>query len=390
MFTPPRHKNAPTFRRNTAPIDLDQDLSVSNLRKLYSSLLEEMAPQHYEMATGSSTEVGKSISNIRWKNTGTITIVGDDDEGFDYNYTPDDSKKSWRLRSDADGGGMNGVTGGDWAKDGVRRYYTGGVISRGDNVNKNNCQGEILNIGSMDVDISTMNGVGLSPTASLSKGDDGLRDKNSNLFEDVHQLSLFNDVKDEEDAMEDVNISESLSADAFTEDGHQTTNAFESSDNKPSMTTFESLFHISPTVAWRVRSAYAPTTPQEHDLSLLGSEALSHRQPEKAEGLELAKNAEARVCDGLWKVGQLICLSEKTRKKDAQDNIIDEGDDIEAAEAGESLLICFLHFTPISRDAWLTIFCCFSLCLLLRKEHIAHVYRCNFMPSSSLIIVFNC
>lgn len=388
MFTPPRHKNASSFRRNTATADIEQDLSVSNLRKLYSSLLEEMAPQHYEMATGSSTDVGKSVSNIRWKNMGTITILGDDDEGFDYNYTPDDSQKSWRLRSNADGGGMNGVTGGDWAKDGVRRYYTGGMISRGDNFKKNNSQGKILNIGSMEVDISTMNGVGLSTTASLSKGDDGLRDNNSNLFEDIHQLSLFNDAKDEDDAMEDVNISECISVDSrsIDEDGHLKTNAFESSDNKPSMTTFESLFRISPTIAWRVRSAYTPTTPQEHDLSLLGSEALSHRQPEKAEGLELAKNAEVRVCDGLWKVGQLICLSEKTRRTDAQDHTIDEGDDIEAAEAGE---ICFFHCTPISRDVWLT-FCCFSLCLLLRKEHIAHVHRCNFMPSSSFIIIFNC
>ena len=351
IFTPPlpRHKNASaksTFRR---PKDTkEHDLSVSNLRKLYSSLLEEMAPRQAEMGTGLS-DSSKSVSNIRWKNMGTITIDGDDDEGFDYSYTPDNSKKSWRLRG-TDGGGMNGVTGGDWSKDGIRRYYTGGAIAMGSKQKSGDEGGEILNLGNMEVDISTMNGVGLSPKAS-HRDDANYREDGENLFEDVHQVSMLDEVeREEEDVMEDVNIadspSESLEDVTISEivDGHSTGENSKATmiSNKPSMTTFESLFHISPTIAWRLRSAYAPTTAQEHDLLLLGSEALSHRQPEKAEGiakgLALAKNSEIRVCDGLRRVGELICLSEKSRIKNSQDNSSNE-EDIEAAEAGEMMYI---------------------------------------------------
>ena len=283
---------------------------------------------------------------------GTITVDGDDDEGFDYSYTPDDSKKSWRLRS-ADGGGMNGVTGGDWSKDGIRRYYTGGAIARGSKPKSHgdNNGGEILNIGNMEVDISTMNGVGLSPKASHRDGAD-IREDSENLFEDVHQVSMLDEVeREEQDVMEDVNIadspSESLEDVTISEnvDGSSTgeNSKVTMVSNKPSMTTFESLFHISPTIAWRLRSAYAPTTAQEHDLLLLGSEALSHRQPEKAEGiakgLALAKNSEIRVCDGLWKVGELISSCEKSKSKDTQDASLDDGD-IEAAEAGKFCIKC--------------------------------------------------
>jgi hypothetical protein len=339
-----------------------QELSVSNLRKLYSSLLEEMAPRHAEMGTGRTTNTNSKISNIRWKNSGTITISGDDDEGYDYAYTPDDTKKSWRLRNNDIGGSMNGVTGGDWSKDGVRRYYTGGAVVKGEIANKG---GEILSIGSMEVDISTMNGVEITPKSSPTKNED-VREKDDELFDDVNAPSLLDDVVD---AMEEVNIADSPSesmedvalgspganADescSAKEDFHKT-DTFDS-HNRPSMTTFESLFHISPTIAWRLRSAYAPKTAQEHDLVLLGSEALSHRQPEKAEGiakgLELAKNSEIRVCDGIWKVGELICLCEKMKNRDAPDDSSDDGDDIEAAEAGKSdhtkllsfvLVVCF-------------------------------------------------
>lgn len=164
-----------------------EEISVSNLRKLYSSLLEELAPLHYELGTGnavinngSSTNGGNNTSinrstngdtksgggnnknaNYRWKNSGTITVDGTDDTGYDYYYTPDDTVQSWRLtglasasrrdniatngnNDDSNKGGRNnkfgrrnnrinskkyiegGITGGDWSKDGIKRYYTGG------------------------------------------------------------------------------------------------------------------------------------------------------------------------------------------------------------------------------------------------------------------------
>lgn len=280
---------------------------------------------------------------------GTITVSGGEDEGFDYSFTPDNSQKSWRLRKDHTT--MNGVTGGDWSKDGIRRYYTGGVISRGNETNKS---GEkILSIGSLEVDISTMNGVGISPTVSPTKAD-GLREENANLSEDVNQPSLLNDAMEEVDiadspseSMEDVTLGSPGANIAGVEEESTSIDNHKSSlfdpDKKSGMTTFESLFHISPTMAWRLRSAYAPTTVQEHDLFLLGSEALSHRQPEKAEGiakgLQLARNSEIRVCDGLWRVGELICLCEKMKSKcNEGGDSSDDGDDIEAAEAGKLCL----------------------------------------------------
>ena len=159
-----------------------EEISVSNLRKLYSSLLEELAPLHYELGTdntvinndsstngGDNTSINRSTNgdtksgggnnknaNYRWKNSGTITVDGTDDTGYDYYYTPDDTVQSWRLTGLASasrrdniaaigdnkgGGGSNngrrnrinskkyiegGITGGDWSKDGIKRYYTGG------------------------------------------------------------------------------------------------------------------------------------------------------------------------------------------------------------------------------------------------------------------------
>eukprot|EP00571_Detonula_confervacea_P013434 CAMPEP_0172306468 /NCGR_PEP_ID=MMETSP1058-20130122/7534_1 /TAXON_ID=83371 /ORGANISM="Detonula confervacea, Strain CCMP 353" /LENGTH=152 /DNA_ID=CAMNT_0013018361 /DNA_START=224 /DNA_END=679 /DNA_ORIENTATION=- len=69
----------------------EEELTVTNLRKLYSSLLEEMAPLHHEIGTGDNN------ANYRWKNSGTVTVNGSEDEGYDYSYAPDNSKKSWRL-----------------------------------------------------------------------------------------------------------------------------------------------------------------------------------------------------------------------------------------------------------------------------------------------------
>ena len=97
-----------------------EEISVSNLRKLYSSLLEELAPLHYELGTGNpvnntggntnsgnnndstngdtkSGSGGNKNANYRWKNSGTITVDGTDDTGYDYYYTPDDTVQSWRL-----------------------------------------------------------------------------------------------------------------------------------------------------------------------------------------------------------------------------------------------------------------------------------------------------
>ncbi len=164
-----------------------EEISVSNLRKLYSSLLEELAPLHYELGTGNTVVINNGSStngdntsisdstngdtksgggnnknaNYRWKNSGTITVDGTDDTGYDYYYTPDDTVQSWRLTGLASAsrrdniatiggnkgnnkGGRNkkfgrrnnrinnkkniegGITGGDWSKDGIKRYYTGG------------------------------------------------------------------------------------------------------------------------------------------------------------------------------------------------------------------------------------------------------------------------
>ena len=51
----------------------DEELTVTNLRKVYSSLLEEMAPHHHEIGTDNNT--------IRWNNSGTVTVEGSEDEG---------------------------------------------------------------------------------------------------------------------------------------------------------------------------------------------------------------------------------------------------------------------------------------------------------------------
>jgi len=143
-----------------------EEISVSNLRKLYSSLLEELAPLHHELGTGNNNSdnnnsdshnntTALSNANFRWKNTGTITVNGTDDMGYDYSYTPDDYDTTKKLGGKgvvklSDGlkqqmmigrnkattttttmllGGGGGIMGGDWSRDGVRRYHTGGVTT---------------------------------------------------------------------------------------------------------------------------------------------------------------------------------------------------------------------------------------------------------------------
>lgn len=344
----------------------EEELTVTNLRKVYSSLLEEMAPLHHEMGTGfssagdrsssSSAAAAESASNFRWKNTGTVTVNGDDDEGYDYSYTPDDTKKSWRLQGQKGGAG-NGVTGGDWSKDGIRRYHTGGAIERGGGAARSS---NLVTMGSFDVDIGVMNGVELSPmrkmkpsgdTDDASGGDDvrGEQDGLDHKFS-IDDGSVGSDVKPvtsedrtENDAplqnegglgiapsgssMEDValaadgdaapDISTSEVAQSSNKDSMNSGVSFVSTANNDNMTAFESLYHLKPSMAWRLRSAYSPQTPQEHHLASLGSEVLAHRHPDKADGivkgLEVARNCEARVCDGLRSLGELISYCERLK-----------------------------------------------------------------------------
>jgi hypothetical protein len=128
-----------------------------------------------------------------------------------------------------------------------------------------------------------------------------------------------------------------------------------SSSSNNTMTTFESLYHLSPSMAWRLRSAYAPITPQEEHFMSVGSEILTQRHPDKADGimrgLAVARQCESRVCDGLRKLGELISYCERIKGSssrnflstntmdnsngadddDEEEDVNDE--DIEAAEA---------------------------------------------------------
>lgn len=82
---------------------MSEELTVATLRKLYSSLLEEMAPMHHEIGTGnlisndvciknsSSNSEGSKNNNLnawRWKNQGTILVNGSDDEGVSESAIP--------------------------------------------------------------------------------------------------------------------------------------------------------------------------------------------------------------------------------------------------------------------------------------------------------------
>ena len=137
-----RNNNNNANNKTTTTIH-PNELSVTHLRRIYSTLLEEMAPSVHN----GGTPDGK---HYRWKNSGTVTMMGDDAEGYEYSYTPDNSQKSWRLAKavggigaaakalddskngslggGVGGGGIIGITGGDWATDGIRRYHTGGSI----------------------------------------------------------------------------------------------------------------------------------------------------------------------------------------------------------------------------------------------------------------------
>ncbi|KAL9186333.1 hypothetical protein ACHAXT_005571 [Thalassiosira profunda] len=325
LHLPNRH--SPRRKQFTA-----EELTVTHLRQIYSSLLEELAPLHHEIGTGGND------AHYRWKNAGTVTVNGSEDEGYDYSYTPDNSQKSWRLQRGAPGGagGGGGITGGDWAKDGIRRYYTGGALERGGGGHSSN----IISVGGMDVDVGTMDGVALSPRRGARKGeyvdgeevpfdppaldhnfsidDDGDADGNDEGESlDIDANALADALEDE---FQDVDIANSghPPVDAFrsTSDDEQTPNA-ESDNANNNMTAFESMYHLSPTMAWRLRSAYAPTTPHEQHLNALGSELLAQRHPGQADGimkgLAVARNCESRVCDGLRKLGELVSYCERLK-----------------------------------------------------------------------------
>jgi len=80
------------------------------------------------------------------------------------------------------------------------------------------------------------------------------------------------------------------------------------------MTTFESLYHLSPELAWRLRSAYKPKTSQEQiNVELLTQRGSGRRADGIVKGLQVAKNCEVRVCNGLRKLSELISYCERLK-----------------------------------------------------------------------------
>ena len=84
------------------------------------------------------------------------------------------------------------------------------------------------------------------------------------------------------------------------------------------MTAFESMYHLSPETAWRLRSAYSPRTPRESHLDDIGSEILAHRHPGKADaimrGLGVARESESRAREWLGRIGDAIGSCERLRE----------------------------------------------------------------------------
>ena len=373
-------------------------------------------------------------------------MEGDDTEGYEYSYTPDNCQKSWRLQLPAGAlprmdewrgkgsldpnsgfGGTVGITGGDWSTDGIRRYHTGGSISiepppqhteSGGGKTSINGVGEgeerslnILRVGTMDVDVGVMNGVELSPAKksmekkkenydidseveleskfSIDDGEDAPDGSRNPDLEVENKELTKGKVRDNTDCLQEGDDTNPTLADDTTKDASHTTinsnqntpissllsgksehvksstsintNMFDSglfsaNPSTNTMTTFESLYHLSPSMAWRLRSAYAPTTPQEEHFMSVGSEILTQRHPDKADGimrgLAVARQCESRVCDGLRKIGELISYCERIKGRnvsssspvhrmgdeiksyggnDDKEDVNDE--DIEAAEA---------------------------------------------------------
>ena len=311
----------------------NEELTVNNLRKLYSSVIEEMAPLHHENGTN---------ANYRWKNSGTVTVDGSDGLGYDYSFTPDNSKKSWRLQRSGPGGtgGGSGITGGDWAVDGIQRYYTGGTIEHGGDGGNKKKGSNVISVGGMTVDVGMMDGVEISPKKKHNSGGNDETDHHNNFSiddEEDEQNATTNEGGVQDDVQEDLDIApsacslEDVALEPTLDDDNAPPSSTKSNNDdvasnedngilfgsSNNMTTFESMYHLSPSMAWRLRSAYSPTTRQEAHLLSLGSEILAQRHPEKADGimrgLEVARNCEARVCDGLQKIGELISYCERLK-----------------------------------------------------------------------------
>ena len=302
-------------RRDEGPTE---EISVANLRAIYCSVLEDLAPLHHELGTCSSSQ----HNNYRWKNVGTITVDGSEDEGFDYSFVSDRSKRSWRL-STVGGGGATGITGGDWSRDGVKRYNTLPKLDRTENPNITD---NVLKVGGLNVDVGSMNGVQLSPDR---------KPRPTSVGEDAESIdgkfTIDGDIEDSagcepnENDLEDVDILR-------CEDGERSDQT-----EKDSITAFESMYGLSPTLAWRLRSAYAPRTPQEEHLLTLASEIYSQRNPNKADGihrgLETAKNVETKVCHGLKRLGELMSYCERLKGEEVRRQDREENVELESAEA---------------------------------------------------------
>ena len=339
------NRNNTYNKYNTSQLS-DDELTVTNLRKVYSSLLEEIAPQIHEL--GSCTNNINSNSNYRDPtNTGVVTVDGDESTGFDYSYTPDTSKKSWRLQRSLPGGGAGsgGITGGDWAVDGIRRYHTGGNIDKVQVVQGNEKDGvapssnDIMNMGSFDVDLGVMDGVSLSPKKKNKESGDVNKEAEG---DDMPEINLFSidDGEDEEPKDSSVIEMQDIALDITTsmEDvALDATPAEETESNTPApistkldnnnvkissgtfspsnnMTTFESLYHLSPELAWRLRSAYKPKTSQEQiNVELLTQRGSGRRADGIVKGLQVARNCEVRVCNGLRKLSELISYCERLK-----------------------------------------------------------------------------
>ena len=229
-----RSASAAWHRPPQSTLPGDEDVSVSTLRTVYSSLLEDMAPLHHARGSSSSRggPGGEGDANFRWKNAGTISVRGSEEEGgYDYSYEADDSRKSWRLRlgharpgpgdgGRGGGGVVVGVTGGDWSRDGIRRYHTGGALADARGGGGGGRSDRVLHVGGMAVDVGTMNGVEISPekqsagAAGGGAGGGGGGDGDAEDEDTTSGVILFDGEEDAPDAqtsssfMEDVVLGE--------------------------------------------------------------------------------------------------------------------------------------------------------------------------------------
>lgn len=95
----------------------------------------------------------------------------------------------------------------------------------------------------------------------------------------------------------------------------------------PPPTLFESLYHLTPLLVWRLRAAHAPRSPEEQHLLLShGSlELLAQRRPDQAagirRGLAAADEVERRVCAGLARLGRLVGSGERRRGRGGQSKV---------------------------------------------------------------------